>query len=238
MSALIAYSVIALVATLLGSLIPLIQAKWADRQKWRLLAFSSGVLLGIAILHLFPETWEHAGKSGSITILITFGILFAAENMTSHHAGHDFLHHATGEMVPLAALLALTLHAVVDGMAMGISLRGNLAFGSAISVGVILHKFVDGLTRTSLLHAAKYYQLKEISLSVLLATATPIGAFLTYMSAAHLNPHTIGILLGVSTGSFIYVGAADLLPRLHESNDRHNLMFFLIGLIVVSAFPG
>jgi zinc and cadmium transporter len=236
LKALLIYSLIALGTTLFGSAVPLLQASWAEKHKWRLLAFSSGVLLAVAILHIFPEALTMAGKSASLTILATFGVLFLMENLTSIHAGDDFLHPRSLDLVPFTALIALTLHAGVDGMAMGVSLRQNLTFGSAISIGVILHKFVDGLTRTSLLHTAHYYKFKEISLSILLALATPLGAFLTYIGAAHLSTHSIGLILAVSAGSFLYVAAADLLPRLHESHDRYNLVFFLIGLLVVGSF--
>ncbi len=239
MKALTLYSLIALGTTLFGSVVPMLQAIWAERHKWHLLAFSSGVLLSIAILHLFPESLMLAGKSAGIAVLVTFGTLFMMENVTTmHDHGGDFLHPDHLYRVSMTALAALTLHALMDGMAMGVSLRQNLALGSAISIGVILHKFVDGLTRTSLLHTAHYYKLKEISLSLLLATATPIGAILTYIGAAHLTNLAIGIVLGISAGSFLYVAAADLLPRLHESKDRYNLVYFLIGILIVGAFSG
>jgi len=237
MKALLLYSLIALGTTLFGSAVPMLRATWAERHKWRLLAFSSGVLLGIAILHLFPESLSQAGKTASIVILATFGILFVMEDLTAMHAGGDFLHPDHLYRVSMTTLAALTLHALVDGMAMGVSLRQNLAFGSAISIGVILHKFVDGLTRTSLLHTAHYYKLKEIFLSILLAMATPIGAYVTYIGAGNLSRLAVGIILGISAGSFLYVAAADLLPRLHESKDRYNLVYFLIGILAVGLFP-
>jgi ZIP family zinc transporter len=238
MKALLIYSLVALITTLFGSALPMLKATWAERHKWRLLAFSSGVLLAIAILHLLPEALSLAGKTASLVILATFGVLFVAENLTTMHAGGDFLHPGSLELVPFTALAALTVHAMMDGMAMGVSLRQNLAFGSAISLGVILHKFVDGLTRTSLLHTARYYKLKEIALSIVLAMATPVGAFVTYLGAGRLSSLSIGIILGISASSFLYVAAADLLPRLHESHDRYNLVYFLAGMLVVGGFPG
>jgi zinc transporter ZupT len=237
MKALILYALIALGTTLFGSAVPLLKATWAARHKWRLLAFSSGVLLGIAILDLYPESLSLAGRSASLTILATFGVLFVLENLTAtHDHGGDFLHPEYLHRVSMAALAALTMHALIDGMAMGISLRHDLILGSAISMGVILHKFVDGLTRTSLLHTANYYRVKEILFSILLAMATPLGAFLAYLGAANLSNSATGIVLAVSTGSFLYVAAADLLPRLHESHDRYTLVFFLVGLLSVGGF--
>jgi zinc and cadmium transporter len=160
------------------------------------------------------------------------------ENITSVHAGEDFLHPGSLDHASFTTLVALSIHALVDGMAMGVSLRQNLVFGSVISIGVILHKFVDGLTRTSLLHRAHYYKMKEISLSILMAMATPIGAWLTYIGVANVTNHSIGVILGISAGSFLYVAASDLLPRLHESKDRYNVIYFLIGLLVVGTFSG
>jgi zinc and cadmium transporter len=230
------YAAIALLTTLSGSAIPMLKEAWAERHMWRLLAFSSGVLLGIAILHLFPEALSLGGKAASIAVIGTFGTLFAVENISMVHAYEDFLTPRSLKMVPLAAVIALSVHALVDGMAMGVSLHRNLALGSAISIGVILHKFVDGLTRTSLLRSVDYRKLKEILLTLCLALATPVGAFLSYLGTAQLSSFSVGIILGISAGSFLYVAAADLLPRLHESRDRYNLLFFLIGVLTVGTF--
>ena len=238
MNALIIYSLIALGTTLFGSAVPMLKAAWAENHRWHLLAFSSGVLLGIAILHLFPETLSLIGQTGCMVILATFGVLFAMENVTSVHAGDDFLHPGSLDHASLTTLVALSIHALVDGMAMGVSLRQNLVFGSVISIGVILHKFVDGLTRTSLLHRAHYYKIKEIALSICMAMATPVGAFLTYVGAANMNNHSVGMILGISTGSFLYVAASDLLPRLHESKDRYNVLFFVAGILAVGTISG
>ena len=106
--------------------------------------------------------------------------------------------------------VALSIHALVDGMATGVSLRHNPIFGSVISIGVILHKFVDGLTRTSLLHRAHYYKMKEISLSVSDGNGYPLGAFLTYVGP--------GACIDIIWNGRRYpvrplgVAAADLLP--------------------------
>src|ERR1017187_2709037 len=117
MKAILFYSVIAFLTTLTGSFLPFYKEAWAKRHLWRLLAFSSGVLLGIAFLHLLPEAFSLAGHVAGLTLLFTFAFLFAAENVTMVHACEDFLKPPDSHVRPVGALVALAIHAGVDGMA-------------------------------------------------------------------------------------------------------------------------
>lgn len=238
MKALCIASLIAFVTTLSGSLLPLLREDFNARYLWRLLAFGSGALLSIAFMHVLPEAFELSGRHAGIAVLVTFVVLFAAESVTMVHACEGFMHPhpPSSPIAPISALLALTLHAGVDGMAIGVGLQQNMVLGGVISVGVILHKFSDGLTLTTLLRAAEYSKRRKWLLACLLALATPAGAFLSFLSSEPLPPMGIGIALGVATGSFLYVSAADLLPRLHEVKDRYSFVFFLIGIVVIGAF--
>jgi zinc and cadmium transporter len=229
------YGSIAFVTTFSGSLLPLLGDGWSKKHLWRLLAFSSGVLLSIAFLHLLPEAFELSGKSAGVAVLVTFGLLFAAENVTMVHSCEDFLKPPASAVIPVSALVALTLHAGVDGMAIGVGLRRDMTLGSVISLGVILHKFSDGLTLTSLLHLAGYSKPHQWTLATVLAFATPLGAALSFLWSGPLSASMMGVVLAIATGSFLYVGAADLLPRLHDAHDRYCLLFFLLGLGVVGS---
>jgi zinc and cadmium transporter len=237
MKAILFYSGIAFLTTLTGSFLPFYKEAWAKRHLWRLLAFSSGVLLGIAFLHLLPEAFSLSSHLAGMTLLLTFAFLFAAENVTMVHACEDFLKPPTSAVRPIGALVALALHAGVDGMAIGVGLQQNIVLGSVISFGVILHKFSDGMTLTSLLRAAGYPKRRELTLCLLLALATPLGALLSFHFSGPLPPKAIAVVLGIASGSFLYVGAADLLPRLHESHDRYCLFFFLLGISAVAIMP-
>lgn len=234
--ALIIYCVLAFVTTVAGSLLPLIDVQWTKKHLWRLLAFGSGVLLGIASLHLLPEAFDLAGRWAGITLLVAFASLFALENVTMVHACEDFLTPPKGPVAPAGALVALTLHAGIDGMAMGVGLRQSIMLGGVISLGVALHKFADGLTLTSLLQAANYSKRRQWTMAFVLAIATPLGVLASFYSVTPLPPTAIGAVLGVAAGSFLYVGAADLLPRLHEAHDRTCIVFFLAGLAAMAVF--
>ncbi len=238
MKALCLASLVAFVATLSGSLAPLLRKDFSPRTLWRFLAFGSGALLSIAFIHVLPEAFDLAGRMTGIAVLVTFLILFAAESVTMVHACEGFLHpHPPGlRLAPVSALIALALHAGVDGMAIGVGIRQNLILGGVISVGVILHKISDGITLMSLLQAAGYSQRRKWFLSCFLALATPAGAFASYFFAGPFSPLSIGVALGVATGSFLYVSAADLLPRLHEAKDRYSFVFFFLGVVVMATF--
>src|SRR5258708_3597651 len=126
MKALLIFIGIAFLTTLSGSLLPFYKKAWTQRHLWRLLAYSSGVLLGIAFLHLLPEAFSLGSHSASVALLFTFAFLFAAENVTMVHACEDFLKPPTSHVRPVGAIVALALHAGIDGMAIGVGLRQNV----------------------------------------------------------------------------------------------------------------
>jgi len=238
MKILFLFSLVAFATTFSGSLLPIIGKPWKEHHLWRLVAFSSGVLLGIAFLHLVPESFELAGRHAALALLFTFALLYAAESVTLVHACEDFLEpqHHHFHLIPRSALLALTVHALIDGLVIGVGLHQNVFLGSIMSFGVILHKFSDGLTLSSLLAASQYSKDRSIRLGASLAAATPTGAFVGYFLSTQLPSNLTGIVLGMATGSFIYVGAADLLPRLHHVRDRYCIVFFLLGIAIVGSF--
>jgi zinc and cadmium transporter len=237
MKNLLLYCGIAFLTTLAGSFLPLYKEAWANRHLWRLLAFSSGVLLGIAFLKILPEAFSLSSHMAGVTVLTTFAVLFAAENITMVHACEDFLNSPSSPVRPIGAVVALALHAGIDGTAIGVGLRQNALLGSVISLGVVLHKFSDGLTLTSLLRSAGYSRSRQWILSLALALATPLGAYGSFHGSGSLSNAAIAGILGVAAGSFLYVGAADLLPRVHQTHDRYCLSFFLIGIIAVGLMP-
>lgn len=236
MKPLILYCLLAFTTTLAGSFLPMLNVQWTKKHLWRLVAFGSGVLLGIAFLHLMPEAFSLAPRWAGVAMVVMFAGLFALENVTMVHACEDFLEAPRAPVVSVSALIALTAHAGLDGMAMGVGLRQSFFLGGVISLGVALHKFADGLTLTSLLQGAQWTRRQQIAMALILASATPLGVWASFYSAMPLPPEAIGAVLGVAAGSFVYVGAADLLPRLHDAHDRYCLLFFAAGLGSMAVF--
>ena len=69
--------------------------------------------------------------------------------------------------------------------------------------------------------------------SWLVALATPVGAIATYLLIRDVSEATLGILLAIAGGTFIYIAAADLVPETHRRSRIGNAALVLIGVAFV-----
>lgn len=231
------YVSLAALMTMLGSMFPILQRAWVKKHLWRFLAFGSGVLLGIAFLHLLPEAFRISGFSTGVGVLAAFVTLFGMENVTMIHTCQEVLEDCPIHFISLAAFAAITLHSMIDGLAIGVGFHQSATLGAVISYGVILHKFSDGVTLASLFVAANYSRMKSLGWALLLALATPIGAIASFRGLGSSATHLVSFLMGVSAGTFLYVGASDILPRIHRVRDAYCVIFLLGGIALVGWMP-
>ena len=92
----------------------------------------------------------------------------------------------------------------------------------------------DGLTLTGLLLSSHYSKTRCLQTVAVLALATPIGAIALSPFAANITPSLMGWWLGFIAGAFFYVGASDILPRIHKARDIYCLASFFGGILVGS----
>lgn len=86
--------------------------------------------------------------------------------------------------------------------------------------------------------AAGYGRKRALVLSLVVVLATPLGALIAYAGVTGIARPLLALLLGVAAGSFLYVGAADILPQLHQQQVRGAFALFVVGLdfLVLSGF--
>jgi zinc and cadmium transporter len=230
MTAVLFFSLGAVVSTLAGGYLVLRKETWAKKHLWRFLAFGSGVLLGITVLHLLPEAWKLNPRVAGICALAAFIVFFILEEFTVVHACTEIADKCRVHSVGYGALAALTLHSFADGLAMAFSFLSSAALGTMVSTAVIAHKFSDGLTLSSLFRESGYAVTRTWVLLIILALATPAGVLFGMGSGYWITPHLLPALLGLAAGGFLYVSAADILPRLHRSRDPICWLFLLVGM--------
>jgi zinc transporter ZupT len=102
-------------------------------------------------------------------------------------------------------------------------------------VTLALHKLADGFTLTSLFSQNGMNRRSSLAGLLLVAAATPLGCAVKSLGLRGLPPAAEAALLGFAAGSFIYIGAADILPRIHKTEDKTTLGYFAMGLIGLAA---
>lgn len=224
------YSLLAGTSTVVGSLFVLYQAGGKQIGLYRLMAFAAGVLLGAAFVHLIPEAVKRGEHLAAWGLVIGFAAFFALEQVTFSHACPEYCEDCPVHLMGLIAFAALTLHSLVDGLAVAASFGTSAQLGLVAAFAVIVHEFPEGLAMTAIALGAGYGRQRAFLLSLVVALATPLGAVVAYAGVRGIASPALGLLLGLAAGSFLYVGATDILPQLHRQQDTGAFALFLVGL--------
>lgn len=224
------YSLIAGVATFAGALVILALRELSRRTVTRLMGFGSGVLVATASLHLIPGSVEMSPLAAGWALLISF-LLFMGVEQFVH--SRSCLHYGECKVgvIGTMAFVALFIHSLVDGLAIAAGLRASPELGLATAAAVIAHEVPEGITSVSLFRAAGYTGRLTFGLASAVAFATPAGAFAAWHWTAGVTDPVLAMLLAFAAGSFIYVAAADILPRLHEEQDVPAFLYLMLGVM-------
>lgn len=222
----------AFLATLAGASLLQISPNWARKQIWRILALTSGVLLGVGFLKILPEAVSASYRFGPLGIVSGFLLLFTLEAFTMTHSCSEFAEDCHVHIVSWGAFAALTLHSFLDGMAISIAFNRTAVLGEVVSYAILVHKMTDGMTLSGLLLGSHFSRWRSFLIVGLLGLATPMGAIVFSPFSGLVSESLLGFLLGITAGMFFYIGASDILPRIHREKDILCLAWFLIGLLI------
>lgn len=238
---LILIAIAAFCATLFGGL-------FALRLKDRLhliLGFSAGAVLGVAFFDLLPEAVELAGDGAEpsfVFLIVALGftlyLLLDRFFLLHGHGGHE---HA-GDQHPAAycrlsadeagnrgALGAgsLSAHSFIDGLAVGLAFKVSPAVGLVVALAVLAHNFSDGINTVSMILKNAGSRARAMRWLFIDALAPVLGITVAYFF--EVREEELGLILAFFSGSFLYIGASDLLP---ESHHAHPMRWTTISTIL------
>jgi zinc and cadmium transporter len=230
MSALVIYLPTVVFISLLGGFLPLMRAL-SQRALALLLSFSAGILLGAVFFHMLPEVGNVLGENVGVPILAGFLLIFVMERFVFVHAceEHDCDIHQMG----MPAFLGISLHSLLDGIALGAGLILP-QLGPVVLLAVIIHKMPDSMSISSILLSSGWDRQKVGKLNLLFSLTTPIGAVLAFLCFRVLSPENVAVAIGLSAGTFLAIATADILPHVHRIEQRNpmTLVFLAVGLAV------
>lgn len=227
--------VLGLLATFLGGLLPMAKDLLSRAGMWRLFAYRSGILIAVTFFDLLPQAWVHQPTWAGWGGLLAFLTFYAAESFAMVDACPEYMEDCKQHALGWAAAVGLFIHSFMDGFNLSISFSAGAAAGLAVGAAMCLHKVADGLTLTSLFQQSGYGKGKSLAALTFVALATPLGAVLALWSAAAMGSGTAALVLGFAGGSFLYISAREILPRLHRSQDRGAFICFGAGILSMLA---
>jgi zinc transporter ZupT len=201
----------------------------------RVISFRSGILIAVALADVLPEAWRAAPWAAVAAAggALALGWRLHGDHHEEHE-GHELTHpHVHGGDEHPALIAALFAHSAIDGLNLGaIASVGGPAL-LAVGAATAVHKLADGFTLTSLFHDVKKAKGKFLFLLVAVSLATPAGALLGRAGTVSVGPLAAALLLGFAGGSFLFVGAQQIVPHLRRRRDVECAAAFALGALAM-----
>ena len=185
-----------------------------------IMAFSSGLLIGVVFLDLIPEIVDISHESNlqirslMVTLILGFIAIFLLEKMTVIHGEKG--HHSPGHQhnTGLVGAIGLSFHSFLDGLAIGVGFQAGTEVGLVVLVAVLAHDFADGLNTVTFMLASRNSKWRTGLLLFIDALAPVAGAGVAMLFK--IDPVVLAFQLAFFAGFLLYLGASDLLPHVHE----------------------
>lgn len=237
--------------TVLGSACVLFMKKgMSDRLQRALSGFASGVMVAASVWSLLIPALEQAKNMGKWSFVpaaagFWFGMMFLLllDHIIPHL--HRNAEQAEGPKSHLRKttmlVLAVTLHNIPEGMAVGVVYAGFLAGNSnitamgalALSLGIAIQNFPEGAIISMPLKAEKMKKSRAFLSGAASGIVEPIGALITIAAASLVIP-VLPYLLSFAAGAMLYVVVEELIPEM-SAGEHSNIgtVFFAVGFSVM-----
>lgn len=231
MSGLLIALLIPFAGTTLGSAcVFFMKDKFPARIQNTLIGFAAGIMVAASVWSLLIPSINMGttayGKMAVIPALVGFligmGFLFLLDQLTPHlHIGTNKAEGIPSKISRTAMLaLAVTLHNIPEGMAVGVVFAGamegsatmSLAGATALALGIAIQNFPEGAIISMPMRAEGNSKWKAFIIGTLSGAVEPIGAIVTILLASSIVP-LMPYFLAFAGGAMLYVVVEELIPE-------------------------
>ena len=217
----------------------------SERVNRALLGFASGVMVAASVWSLLIPAMEQSEAMGRWAFvpaaggfLVGMAFLLALDRLIPHL--HVDSNEPEGPRCSLGRsammVLAVTLHNIPEGMAVGVMYAGLRMGGAslsatgafALSLGIAIQNFPEGAIISLPLHSGGASRARAFLLGALSGIVEPVAALVTILLADVLTP-VLPVLLAFAAGAMLYVVVEELIP---ESAAGHHSNIGTIGFAI------
>lgn len=216
--------------TALGSAMVFFMKKEMDQRLEKLLlGFASGVMIAASVWSLLIPSIEMSQEQGGLKwlpaaagFLLGMGFLLLLDSFVPHlHMDSEEPEGVKSSFRKTTMLiLAVTLHNLPEGMAVGVTFAGaaigntgiTMAGALVLSVGIAIQNFPEGAIISMPLRGAGASRKRAFLYGVLSGVVEPIGSVITILLASLVVP-VLPYLLAFAAGAMIYVVVEELIPE-------------------------
>ena len=238
--------------TSLGAAMVFVLRRSISEQLQKILTgFAAGVMVAASFWSLLEPALESSAAMGRLSFLpaaagflVGVGFLLLLDVITPHmHFNNEDEGPRSGLRRTTKLILAVTLHNIPEGMAVGVVYAGFL-FGNAgisaagalaLALGIGIQNFPEGAIVSMPLRAEGMAKGKTFLYGVLSGVVEPLAAAITILAAGTVTP-VMPYLLAFAAGAMMYVVVEELIPEMSEG--RHSnagTIAFSLGFVVMMA---
>jgi len=202
----------------------------------KIISFAAGIFIG-AFLGVMLEKIVILGLKHNTNIEMLFYIILASflsffvieYFFHFHHHGEKGHYHAVG----IINLIGDFFHNFIDGLGIAAAFKVSVEFGVITTLIIAAHEFPQEFGDFSILLHSGFDKIKALILNFLVGLTAVLGTVIGFFIEVKAE-----YLLAIVAGSFLYLGAVDLIPLIKENKKDKikNFLFFLTGVIFIIAF--
>ena len=207
--------------------------RWGREHSAFFMSFAAGVLISVSFLHIIPKSFQMNGR-GPVFLLAGFLAIYLFNRFLTTYVCHKG--EGTNYTAGVIPMLAIGFHSFVDGVIYSVTFNVSIETGVLAAVGMVLHEFPEGIVTFVLLYRSGFSR-KRAAIYAFLAAAvsTPLGTVLSFPFISTITRSALGLMLALSAGALVYVGASHLLPEVERENRRYSLVALAAGVLVAAA---
>ena len=196
---------------LVGGVTVLLPPRVLDRILLPLVALAAGSLIGGALFHMLPESVDKLGNTTSVYVWLVAGFLafFILEQYLQWH----HCHHPAGPHKHLGHLILVAdgLHNFIGGLAVSAAFVVEIRLGIVTWLVAAAHEVPQELGDFGILVHSGWKPRSALIYNAASAITFLVGGIVTYGLSGSLD---VTVLVPFAAGNFIYIGAADLIPQI------------------------
>lgn len=196
---------------------------FGNRQKMakNLLIISAGFMITVCLTEIFPSIYAETDRNLGLWVIGGVLLQMLLENMTKGFEHGHYHHHSEKNILPVALVVGMFLHAFIEG----IPLANETELFSAYLQGIVIHNIPISFILGAFLFQHRKFQASSWLVISLFALASPMGIWV----GQYFNPEWTPYFLAVVGGIFLHISSVIIF----ESNKNHNTDWTKIGMVVI-----
>jgi zinc and cadmium transporter len=228
--AVILTSLLACFVTTIGIYIISKYEEWGNQNVVYFISFAAGVLISVSFIHIIPKSFG-MNDTAPIFLLVGFMALYVFNRFLNVFVCHE--RECTNLSVGIIPMIGIGLHSLIDGVIYSVTFNASIFTGVLSAIGMVLHEFPEGVVTFLLLERAGFSRKKSAIYAFLAAAiSTPLGTLVSFPFVSRIDRPTLGVLLAVSAGALVYVGASHLLPAVEKENKKYSIISLGVGILI------